>query len=327
MPYRIGKQIHELLMKSQIIRIIPHQNPDGDAIGAVSSLGSCLKRRNKNVEIFCTTTVPSQLQHMPLADTIVSDPVLWDSPCDVIIVCDSGDAVYAGINKYLEKNTKAIVVVIDHHPNNTRFGDINLVSTTHSSTCELLYDYFVANQITITPDMATNLLCGIMYDTGSFTNSATSKKSLMVAGVLVKLGGALTKVVRYLYKDKQVSTLKLWGNAMSNLRHDTEHDVVHMCLTLEDMRVCGADEDSANGVANFMSILKDGRIHMVLREQHNGMVKVSMRTKRDDTDVAEIAREFGGGGHKKAAGFTFATPIAEAYPKMLPILNKYLKKV
>ncbi len=314
-------------MKSKMIRLIPHQNPDGDAIGAVAALGLYLKKHNKNVEIFCTTEVPHHLQHMPLANTVVSDPTLWDKPCDAIVVCDSGDASYAGIDKYLKKNKEATVVVIDHHPNNAHFGDINLVSTVHSSTCELLYDYFVANQVVITPDMATNLLCGIMYDTGSFTNSATSKKSLMVAGILVKLGGALTKVVHYLYKDKQVTTLKLWGKAMSNLRHDTEHDVVYMCLTLEDMRACGADEDSANGVANFMSILKDGRIHMVLREQQNGMVKVSMRTKRDDTDVAEIAREFGGGGHKKAAGFTIETSVVQAYDNITPILNKHLKKV
>ncbi len=314
-------------MKSKTIRLIPHQNPDGDAVGAVAALGTYLKQNHKNVEIFCVTDVPSQLQFITLMETATSDPKIWDNPCDVIVVCDSGDAVYAGVDSYLKNNKNTPVVVIDHHAHNARFGNINLVVPENSSTCEILYEYFNYNKISITPDMATALLCGIMYDTGSFTNGATSKKSLSIGGALVKAGGALKKVVRYLYKDKHVNTLRLWGRALSNLVHDTDLDIVYMHITLEDMLSCGVDDDSANGVANFMSILKDGRIHIVFREKPDGMVKVSMRTKRDDTDVAQVAKEFGGGGHKKAAGFTIQAPIKQTYEHILPVLNKYFKKV
>lgn len=327
MPQRIAKQIHELLLKSQCIRLIPHQNPDGDACGAVSALAEYLKTYHKKVEIFCISEVPKQLKFLAHMDTMTSDPILWNTPCDVIIVCDSGDPEYAGIGKYLKQNKSTPVVVIDHHVTNTHYGNINLVVTSNSSTCEILSEYFVTNQIPITASMATALLTGIIFDTGSFSNSATSKKSLAVASSLVKAGGSLKNVVKHLLVDKHINTLKLWGKALSNLHHDKELDIVYIKISLIDMLTSGVDEDGANGIANFMNTLKDGGIHIVFREKPDNTVKVSMRTTKNDIDVAQIAKSFGGGGHKKAAGFSLEGPIATAYEKIVPTLNKYLKKV
>ncbi|HRH23162.1 MAG TPA: bifunctional oligoribonuclease/PAP phosphatase NrnA [Candidatus Magasanikbacteria bacterium] len=327
MPQRIGKQIHELLMNCERVLLVPHKNPDGDACGAVSALGLYLQNLQKKADIFCATAVPKELQILPLMDIVTSNPATWETPYDAIIVCDSGNPEYAGVNSYLQKNSTAKVVVVDHHPTNTYFGDLNLVSLTNSSTCEILYEYFTYNRINITPDMATALLCGIIYDTGSFSNSATSKKSLSIAGSLVKKGGSMKDVVRSLYKNKHMNTLKLWGKALSGLAYDTELDIVSMTISIEDMLSCGVDEEGADGIANFMNALKDGKVHMVFREKPNNLVKVSMRTTKDDVDVSQIAKAFGGGGHKKAAGFTIESPIKSVYEKILPTLNKCLKQV
>ncbi len=327
MPHRIAKQIHELLTNCERILLIPHKNPDGDACGAVSALGLYLHNLQKKADIFCGTLVPKELQNLPLMNTVVTNPDIWENSYDAIIVCDSGDPVYAGIDSYLKKNKTATVIVIDHHPTNTYFGDINLVSLTNSSTCEMLYEYFASNKIDITSDMATSLLCGIIYDTGSFSNSATSKKSLSIAGSLVKSGGSMKEVVRCLYKNKHMNTLKLWGKALSNLHYDEGLDIVSMTISIEDMIASGVDEEGADGIANFMNALKDGKVHMVFREKPNNMVKVSMRTTKEDVDVAQIAKAFGGGGHKKAAGFTIESSINSVYEKLLPTLNKCLKQV
>lgn len=327
MPQRIAKQIHELLSTCERIRLIPHQNPDGDACGAVAALSAYLESLHKKVEIFCVTEVPKQLQFLPYMNQVTSDPKLWDTPCDAIIICDSGDPEYAGVAKYLKKIKKTPIIVIDHHASNTNYGDINLVIKNSSSTCEILCEYFIANNIPITAPMATALLTGIIYDTGSFSNSATSKKSLSIASNLVKAGGSLKSVVKHLLVDKHMNTLKLWGRALSNLEYDREIEVVYIKISLVDMLACGVDEEGANGIANFMNTLKDGRIHVVFREKPDNTIKVSMRTTRDDTDVAEIAKSFGGGGHKKAAGFSLEGSIDSAYEKILPTLNKYLKKV
>lgn len=326
MPQRTAKKIHDLLLKSESIRLIPHENPDGDACGAVGALAEYLKSYQKKVEIFCVSKIPEQLKFLSHMDSATDNPALWNTPCDVVVVCDSGDPERAGISHYLKKN-KAPIVVIDHHTLNTLYGDINLVLTTHSSTCEILYEYFVYNKIQITPGMATALLTGIIYDTGSFSNSATSKKSLAIAGILIKAGGSLKDVVKHLYKDKQINTLKLWGKALSKLEYDKELNTVYTHVSLEDMLTCSVDEESANGVANFMNTLKDGNVHIVFREKPDNTVKVSMRTTKDDIDVAQIAKSFGGGGHKKAAGFSMPGPISKAYQHILPTLNKYLKKV
>lgn len=327
MPQRIAKQIHELLLTSERIRLIPHQNPDGDACGAVSALATYLISYGKEVEIFCATTAPEQLHFLAHIAKLTDNPTSWKNSVDAIVVCDSGDPVYAGIEHYLKKNKKTPVVVIDHHVTNTHYGSLNLVVTENSSTCEILYEYFATNKIPLTNTMATALLCGIVYDTGSFTNSATSKKSLAIAGSLVRQGASIKDIMRFMYKDKQVHVLKLWGKALSNLVYDQTLEVVIIPISLEDMLTSGADEESANGIANFMNTLKDGRVHMVFREKQNNMIKVSMRTTKDDIDVSQIAKTFGGGGHKKAAGFSIEGPLTQVYEKILPTLNKYLKKV
>ncbi len=327
MPHRIAKQIHELLLTCTRIRLIPHQNPDGDACGAVSALAEYLTNYHKEVEIFCATEVPETLKFLKHMDIVTNDPKTWDRPCDAIIVCDSGDPEYAGIATYIKKNKKTPVIVIDHHISNTNYGDINLVVTTSSSTCEILFEYLVTNGVAITPSMATALLTGIIYDTGSFSNSATSKKSLSTASALVKAGGSLKNVIKNILVDKHLNTLKLWGKALTNLTYDKEQDVVYIKISLIDMLTCGVDEEGANGIANFMNTLKDGRIHMVFREKPDNMIKVSMRTTKDDVDVAQIAKSFGGGGHKKAAGFSIEGPLDSVYEKIVPALNKYVKSV
>lgn len=325
MPHRIAKQIHTLLLTCTRIRLVPHQNPDGDACGAVSALAEYLKSYHKEVEIFCATEVPETLKFLAHMETVTSDPTIWDSACDAIIVCDSGDPEYAGIAKYLKKNKKTPLIVIDHHISNTNYGDINLVITNSSSTCEILSEYFVVNQVPITAPIATALLTGIIYDTGSFSNSATSKKSLSIASSLVKAGGSLKQVIKHLLVDKHINTLKLWGKALSNLVYDKGLDVAYIKISLIDMLTCGVDEEGANGIANFMNTLKEGKVHIVFREKPDNTIKVSMRTTKDDVDVAQIAKSFGGGGHKKAAGFSLAGPIDSAYEKILPTLNKYLR--
>ncbi len=327
MPHRISKQIYEVLMNSKRIIVIPHQNPDGDAVGSVSALVQFLKSQHKIVDVFCATPVPEQLNFLKGMTTVSSDPNTWQKAYDTIIVCDSGDPVYAGIANYLPMQKNAEVIVIDHHPTNTYYGTINLVDTKASSTTEIVYQFFTDTKVEITKHIATSLLVGLMTDTGIFSNSGTSKNALSIASTLVRKGADLTAIRKNIIIDKRMSTLKLWGKALAKLTHEKELDVVYTTISIEDMLTCGVDEESVSGIANLMNMLKEGKAHFVFHERPDHTVKVSMRTTRDDVDVSEIAKAFGGGGHKKAAGFSLAIPLETAFTYIVPTLNKCLKKV
>jgi phosphoesterase RecJ-like protein len=278
-----------------------------------------LKNNNKKYLAFCATPVAPKLSFVPHSTAIETDPILWHNETfDLIVVFDSGDLRYAGVAKYIEAlPKKPFIVCFDHHATNEQYGNLNLVIPTAASTTEILYRFYTYNKIQIDRVMATCLLTGLMTDTDSFTNAATSASALSIGSELIKLGGDIHMIKDGVWKDKSVSTLKLWGKILSRLAHHEKHDVVYTYLTQDDLNEHHVGDTETEGIANFLNNLKDGRCALILKELPDGAgVKGSFRTTRNDTDVSKIAKALGGGGHKKAAGFSLASTIDEALEKI-----------
>lgn len=324
MPQRIAKQIYSALQRANNILLIPHQNPDGDALGSVTALMQLLQTLGKDHTIFCATEYSKKLEFLPGIEFLTTDAAIWKkNNFDLIVVVDSADLSYAGINDHVyELNPKPMIVNIDHHATNDYFGDLNLVIEKASSTCEIIYQLYKINNVRIDRQMATCLLTGLITDTANFTNSATTFQSLQVASDLITRGGDIKLIKKIIYKDKSVNGLKLWGTMLSRLTKHDNHEIVYTYITQEDIQKHGANEDEIEGVANFMNALSEGKAALVLKELHDGSVKGSFRTTRDDTDVAALAKKFGGGGHIKAAGFTVNGPIDEAMSHIWSTLDQ-----
>jgi len=314
MPHRIAKQIHTRILSAEHIILVPHQNPDGDTLGSVAAMMQWLRRIDISHTAFCATDISPKLRFLPHIDYISKDPSIWKkSATDLVIVFDSGDLNYAGVDTHVDGMAKKPDIInIDHHATNTNFGTLNLVMEKASSTTMILYKFFAANNIKIDTYMATCLLTGLITDTGNFTNAATTTGSLKIASKLVELGGDLTGIQNATMKDQSVKGLKLWGKILERLTHHEALDIVHTHVTQQDLREHDIDESKVEGVANFMNNITDGRAGMILKERNDGTVKGSFRTTRDDVDVSAFAKLFGGGGHKKAAGFTVEHPIEQA---------------
>lgn len=317
MPHRIARQIHTALAGAKRVLLIPHKNPDGDALGSVTALMHLLRRMGTDHAVFCITEYTNKLSYLPGVDELTTDQSLWHDDhfdFDVVLVVDTGDLSHAGISdKIQERNPKPFIINIDHHATNTMYGDLNLVLPKASSTCEILATFFKINNEEIDSHIATCLLTGLITDTGNFTNAATTVQSLKLASELIRKGGDLKKIQRTMLKDKTMDSLKLWGAVLSRIaKHDT-HEIVHTFVTQQDMKEMAATDDDVDGLANFMQTLSEGKAIMVLRELPDGKVKGSFRTTRNDTDVAAMAKKLGGGGHTKAAGFTVDGPIETAY--------------
>ncbi len=297
-------QISDAINGAKEILLIAHQKPDGDTLGANLAMANWLRDTGKHFHIFCLHPVPPHFQYLPLWQHVKStEDELEHIPFDVVITIDSSTLSYAGAEELLSKlKGKPTIINIDHHGTNPLFGDLNVVDPAASSATIMVYRFFSHVQAAISQDIATCLLTGILTDTGGFSNLGTNSEAMEIASELLKRGAKFRAITNNTVRNKTVNTLKLWGRALDRLtRH--AHGVVSTVITQADLQECDADEDDMEGIANFLNALQDARVVMVLKER-DGMVKGSLRTTELDVDVAEIAKQFGGGGHKKAAGFS-----------------------
>lgn len=303
MMTEIAQQISERLRQARRVLLIPGTNPDGDSLGSACAMFIYLKRQDIPAEIFCPTPVPSNLQFLPHADRITNDERAFEG-ADVVVVFDSGDLRYAGLaDRIPQMPARPFIINIDHHVSNEYFGDLNLVEKDAAATTEVLYELLTTIGVSPDPDMATCLLIGILTDTDYFSNTAATANAMAIASELITCGARLHAIREHTLNNKPVALLKLWGITLARLYYQPAHRSAITYVFQKDYEHFGLDEADVYGIANFLNRLGEGSYSLFLKETADGHVKGSLRTTRDDVDVSEIAKRFGGGGHQKAAGF------------------------
>ncbi len=316
-----AKQILEAILKAESILLIPHQNPDGDALGSSSALGLWLLSLGKDFSYYCKTGASPRFSYLPL-EKLTSDQSVWENKFDTVIVFDSGDLRYAGVDEQIAKiRDKITLINIDHHATNEYFGDLNFVDIKASSTSEMVQRFFAINHITLQKEIATSLLTGFITDTDNFTNAATSSFALSSVSNLIKSGGSMVPIQNRVYKNISIPALKVWGSMLSRLSHHTKLDLVYTYITLKDIREAGIADSDIEGLANFMNMIEEGKAKIILKEIEPNKWKGSFRTTRDDIDVSLFAQAMNGGGHKKAAGFKVEGDIDEAFTTIFSVIE------
>jgi phosphoesterase RecJ-like protein len=307
-PTPVFTQILGLIHKAERILVVADGSPDGDSIGSTSAFLNWLLREGKNVTAFCKEKLPRALLYLDGSHRFTNDPHVFDQAYDLILTFDAGDLRHCGIDTLLPHVPKTYtLVVFDHHNTNERFGDVNAVFTDACSTCEVVYRFFVELGIEIDDRMATSLLTGINTDTGSFQNSGTTVKGMDAAGHLVACGARHPDILRNLIKNKSVDGLKLWGLGLERLVHVPELDLAVTYFCKEDLTKPGSDE-AIDGVSNFLqSSCAGADAILVLKEKPDGTIRGSMRSL--NRDISILCKKMGGGGHKKAAGFSVSGPL------------------
>lgn len=301
----VSQKINSQINKAENILLIAHQNPDADCLGSLAVFSNWLESLGKNHTRFCLHQPPPNLTWLVNFEPLVDDPsYLIKQPYDLVIVLDSGDLKYAGVDTIIPKIlSKPTIINIDHHATNQYFGDINLVNTGAVSTTEIVYQLFKFLNIKIDAKLASAMLAGILYDTYNFTNPNTNQQSLETASQLLLSGAQLGNISDSILKTKSIDTLKIWGKILMRLSHSSKFDIVSTVVTQEDLTNNLAPSEVTEGVANFLNNLAGVKAALILQEQEDGTIKGSFRTNNDLIDVSKLARILGGGGHKKAAGF------------------------
>lgn len=307
------EDIFQRLSDSEKTLLVAHQNPDGDAIGSVLALSHFLDKTIGENHVFCITEPVPSFEFLPGIERIRTDPSIFQKvKFDTLVILDSGDLEYSGIKTHLENLKHSPQILnIDHHPTNENFGHLNLVETDAASTTDILFRLFNHNRFRIDKNIATCLLTGIITDTGSFSNLATTAQAIKNASELLINGARAKDIINHALAKQSVGVLKLWGRAFSRLVKNSHTNVAITVITQKDFAECEVNGESAEGIANFLNNLNGAKAVLVLKEQEDGTIKGSLRTTQDNIDVSKFARLFGGGGHKKAAGFTIKGRIME----------------
>lgn len=320
----LARQIHtHITTRARRVVVVPHKSPDGDTLGAATAFYHYLKAYGIDATLWCKTGTSAVLSFLPHAEELHSDPAIWtEQQFDTVCIFDAGDPVFAGAQDCIDSlDHKPTLYNFDHHYTNTQFGDYNFVQLDAASTTEVLYNYFTAIDYPINSIVATCLLTGLMTDTGNFSNPATSETALSVGAELVRRGGNYNAILNYTYRNKSADALKLWGIALSRLSIKQELSIAYTALTRADMAGLHVTDGDVEGIANFLNSIGDTKISLMLKETQDGFVKGSLRTTANDVDVSALAGTFGGGGHRKAAGFMVKGHLEERAGDWLIVPN------
>ena len=299
----ISNKIFETIFNSKNILIISHRNSDPDCLGSNLALRHVFKRPGVNITSACVDLIPDNYKFFTELNKFINE--INPSDYDLFISLDCGSPDQAGFPlKHPEMmEMKTPWINIDHHPSNSGYGTINLVDDKAAATVLILHALFQKWGVDITPYLATCLLFGLYFDTGSFMHSSTDADVLKAAADLLAKGANHKLIVQKLFKNRSVEQLKIWGKALSNVRV-TENNVIVTGIMENDFRDCNATCSDLSGIIDYLSSVKGVQFATILSHDTEGNVRGSLRTRRDDVNVSEIAGTFGGGGHKKASGFT-----------------------
>ncbi|MFZ1720522.1 MAG: bifunctional oligoribonuclease/PAP phosphatase NrnA [Candidatus Moraniibacteriota bacterium] len=305
------RNLKYVIRKSEKILLFAHNRPDPDSVGANLALREMILACGKSVDIACYNEYPSTLTPIIGVQPAFLHPDSVNiKQYDTVIAADSVDR---GFHLFRDRISEdQIVVIIDHHPDITVRADIKILDTTSSSASQLVYDFLVATKEPITPQIATCLLMGILFDTGGFQHAIVSPEVMSVAADLVKKGAPLTKIAHTLFSNNDVAALRLWGKAFEKAHFNEETGMLVTAITREDIAECEASVEDIYQVAFILSGVPEAKFVLVLSEQGGGMVRGSLRsTKQQGVDVSALAQQFGGGGHRLASGFELVGKIVE----------------
>lgn len=280
--------------QAQRVMICSHTRPDGDAIGSLLALGQALQDAGKHVQMVLEDGVPSALRFMPGSEQVINQP---EGAFDLVIVVDSSkvDRVGAVLDE-VEK----VDLNIDHHPDNTHFAQINIVDSTAVSATQILTRLLPQLGLNISSTVAANLLTGMITDTIGFKTDNMHPEVLRMAAELYELGADLPGLYHSAVAAKTFEAARYMGEGLSQLKR--QNGLVWTVLTLENRKNAKYPGRDDADLVNIISAIESADVALIFVEQHPNQIKVSWRTRSLEIDVSKVAHQYGGGGHRAAAG-------------------------
>jgi phosphoesterase RecJ-like protein len=293
--------------------VTSHENPDGDALGSLAAMHRALVQLGKDSVMYLAgpAPLPGEYGFMGLAELVRELPA--DAAERVLLAVDCANESRLGPDPAV-LHQAPFTIDVDHHHDNSRFGDVNLVVADASSTGEVLRDVFAELGVELTPEIAEPLYIALVTDTGRFQYTNTTPKALRLAAELVEAGADVHKVFQGVYESVQFAKLKLLARALERAEIFEGGGLVVSYLLRDDFAEVGAAEPYSEGIIDFLRAVEGADMAALIREPPRGgkpARRISLRASHDELDVSAIARKSGGGGHRQAAGFSSDESIEE----------------
>jgi phosphoesterase RecJ-like protein len=317
--------IADLTSRSTRILVLSHFYPDGDAIGSMLALWHVFQAQGKTAFALASSDLPGYTHILPGQEHVqVYEQGMPLPTFDMVCLVDCANLERTGpvYEDHAETLTACPLLVIDHHVTNSGEGDINLIMPESASCADLIARMLGTLDVPITPDIATCLLMGVITDTMCFQTSSTSVQTHQTAARLVEAGGSQQTIIREVYYTTPYGTVQMLGMALSQLRR--EGDMVWTHISQEMMQQTGAEDDAYDEVLQVMQRIDGVRLCLLFKERHERETKLSLRST-PALDVSAIARTWGGGGHKQAAGATLHLPLEAACDEVLTAVRQQLR--
>lgn len=283
-----------------------HEGPDGDALGSLLGMHHLLTNLGKDSVMFLAAKefpLPIEYRFLPLEEVFHEPPA--DMADRAVVFLDCGNIDRMPVDFLAEGGE--LIVNIDHHHDNTLFGDVNLVDVEASCTAEIVYELAVLLGAEITPEMAGALYVGLVTDTGKFMYENTNARTHRIAAELIEAGVGVDETYRRLYEHVPIEKIRLVSRALDGIERHCDERLVVAYVTAADYEASGAGEEMTEGIIDFLRSVEGGRVAALIRDlgdRGSAARKVSLRSSDGAVDVSAIARNHGGGGHKRAAGFS-----------------------
>jgi phosphoesterase RecJ-like protein len=320
------EQVLARILKDSRFALATHEHPDGDALGSLVAMNELLGALGKDSVMFVS---PDDLPLPEEYRVFLLDEAIHEPPADiaertvVFLDCGNIDRNSAGVLR-----DGAHLLNIDHHHDNTRFGTLNHVVPDASCTAEIVWDLMHGLDVSPSPVAAQALYIGLITDTGRFMYENTGPRAHLMAAELIEAGVDVADVYRRLYEEMPVQKLTLMARALGHLQRFDDGELTLAALSAEDFERIDAEEHYSEGIVDQLRAVQGTKVAVFVREltgeERRGLRKVSLRATDDDVDVSVIAREQGGGGHRRAAGFSTSLALDELIAFLRPAVAAQL---
>ena len=313
------KSLHQTISGAERILLSTHENPDGDGLGSAAAVYHYLNSQGKNCKIINISDLPLEYEFLNQNKMIETYNSLnhtdWISSADLALIFDVGDYSRLRIIGELLNQHKIHVVNIDHHPDNNLFGTINIVDDI-SSVGELLFHIFQSQDWDVSPEIATCLYAAISFDTGRFAFKSVTSKTFYTAASLVDMGAQPDKITQALDENRTTHDFELIKTAIDSLITNDEKKYAYCVIPKNAPK-------AKIKLIDFIRQLNGFEVYIIFQELKPNLTKINLRSKTY-FNVSEFAKQFGGGGHKQAAGILIEKPVEEIKNELLDYLNTVL---
>jgi phosphoesterase RecJ-like protein len=305
---------YEKIKAAKNILLVTHERPDGDGLSSVCALSVFLDKLGKKQTLYCADAAPEIYSFLPGINKFVYAGKIETADYELIIVMDCGSLARTGLGREIAgRRNDQFVIEFDHHPRVEDYSNLE-IRAPKSSAAEVLYHFFVFNNLEIDKNIANCLLTGILTDTGNLLFDSVTEETIRISSALLLRGATFPKISQKTVRNKSLGAMKTWGKILDNLKLNEKYNIAFSVLTYEEIKKLkeefGTENlfDAATDILNNVDAVK---AVVFLREEEPGKIRGSLRSKDPHVDVSRLAALLGGGGHPKASAFRFKGNIVK----------------